>query len=279
VREKNDALTRTLRPLLASIDGGPFTPESGLPAEERAYWLLFELESSLGASDAIARSIASFEAPAPFPRPAPTASNVEILRIGSVVEPSDPTFADLGLSFPLYEAPASSSSCYIGGGICAIDGIERAHCFEVDERVIGYEALARGDAAFVIDTELGMVTPELAREGRTHGAPVLDVRDNAYELRRKQNSDWIEALVPSHHLEALVATPPYTTWQGERWLFHCSEPMIFVGEKTAAELDDIELDDRDAAELTEYDAPPDQEGCMTFRCRRCGVHRFHLDLD
>ncbi len=43
------------------------------------------------------------------------------------------TFADLGIPFPLYEAPVSPSddSDYIGKGTCSICGTANAHCFRL----------------------------------------------------------------------------------------------------------------------------------------------------
>ncbi len=62
----------------------------------------------------------------------------------------------------------------------------------------------------------------------------------------------VEAIVPSELLWALVKTPPYTTWQGERWLFHCGRPMVFVGEHTPEELESFSLTERAEADLDAF---------------------------
>ncbi len=317
LRGSSDQLTRTLKPLLAALDGGPFVPESDLTIRERMYWLLFELESKVGHSVALGRDIASFEAPKIRPRATatPECSSAPSVRLVATEPKNQMTFRELGIPFSLYEAKVDSCSRYVGRGMCALDQVERAHCFEVDELIadcthcgartssqdkcpgcgraidsphdfviVGYEAIMEGRAGFVIDTELGMVTNELASQGRTHGAQQLDRRalsNNAFELCSNVSDEepWVYALVPSERLMMLTRTPPYTSWQGEMWLFHCGQPMVFIGELTRAEVEQRELapDARDL--LARMDVAPEDEGFMTFRCACCGMHRFHEDTD
>jgi uncharacterized protein CbrC (UPF0167 family) len=230
------------------------------------------------------------------------------------------SFDTLGVPFALYAAPPSSCSRYVGAGNCAVTGRDELHCFRVDalidscvrcggpvergnepstciacghaapphtdstgddEIIVGYDAIARGKAAFVVDTEFGMVTPQLAMLGRTHGVAGLDAASlmgNDLALRRMADSDWVQVLVQRELLWELVRTPPYTTWQGECWLFHCGAPMVFVGELTVSGLIELELEERAIAMLEEVEAmSPEADGMMTFACRRCSLHRFHVD--
>ncbi len=328
LRNRSDELARTVFPLLAAVEGGPFVPGPGLAPREIAYWLLFEVETQLGHSAAIGRDIASYTAPNFRPRSAHDAAVADIsdATLNKIPEVSggSPFFKELGIPFRLYAARASSCSRYVGRGRCAVSGRDEEHCFEVDhlivkcekcggrivrseessacdgcgaqsppgadqngadeELIVGYEALADGKAALVIDTEFGMVTPELALRGHTHGVPGLNLEKlggNDFALKPKPDSDWVEAVVPRDLLWELVRTPPYTTWQGECWLFHCSRPMIFVGEFTPSELRDVDLEEQAAEQrdLLEEDMGPDAEGFMTFRCELCSLHRFHVDVD
>ena len=47
-----------------------------------------------------------------------------------------PTFADLGIPFPLYEAPVETCSAYEGARTCCVTGERRDHCFAL--RAGGY---------------------------------------------------------------------------------------------------------------------------------------------
>ena len=40
---------------------------------------------------------------------------------------------------------------------------------------------------------------------------------------------WYSVEFPSADLIELVRTPSYSTWQGERWLFCCNRPSVFIG--------------------------------------------------
>lgn len=269
---RDDAAARAVFPLWAALEGGAFAPDPALPPRERAFWLLFQLEHELGASAVIERDIASSIAPelrptkaSPVREAVPSAAAVSMT--GTKTSP-DETFADRGIPFALYEAAASSCGRYVGAGRCAVTQRDEPHCFEVDHligaaetrsgSIVGYPAIRAGRAAFVIDTELGLVTPEWALGGEPGEEPGEEM-----------------AQIDRDALRELVRTPPYTTWQGEQWLFHCGRPMVFVGEHTPNELSGTKLDEADEAMLE--DLEPEAEGLMTFRCGTCGTHRFHLD--
>src|SRR4051794_18946122 len=42
-----------------------------------------------------------------------------------------PTFAELGIPFPLFEAPTTEASFYVGVASCTLCEAEGRHCFEV----------------------------------------------------------------------------------------------------------------------------------------------------
>jgi uncharacterized protein CbrC (UPF0167 family) len=147
------------------------------------------------------------------------------------------TFADLGIPFPLFEAPAKEASEYKGLGRCKLCGTGQAHCFEADE-IVGrrprrllccYACLRAGRAARAKDTVLGLVTWEGAAEGLTHGVPGLESSD--FELIPSDDDpEWLRARVPSVMLVELLRTPGCVTWQGEQWQFCCGRPSVYLGE-------------------------------------------------
>ncbi len=288
---RSDEIARCVAPLLGD--------RAALPGDasrrERFFAKLFELEAELGHSPAIPRDAAAWSAP-PFrpPRVVPKAEALPVELVAQVPGPVDDsvTFADLGIPFALFEAPVGSCGRYVGRGFCAVTKVEHPRCFEVDairvtcascggrayagERagacagcgreveaavaadatlVASYDAIAQGDAVFALETELGPLA----------GGVIVDAR----------------AEVDRAALAELAGTPPYTTWQGESWLFHCERPMVFVGELTPDEVTGRELaaDARQDLGRVSGDFDPEREGLMTFRCRRCGMHRFHFDAD
>jgi uncharacterized protein CbrC (UPF0167 family) len=237
------------------------------------------------------------------------------------------TFTQLGIPFPLFEAPASESSHYVGLEKCALCGITGDHCSKVDyliatcaqcgtENVIRtgpegsiicrscrinvpspawredalacYKCLRAGLAAFTKDTVLGMVTWDQAAEGLTHGVPGL--KTNEFELVPcNDNPEWMRAKVSPSLLFELVATPPYKTWQGERWQFCCKRPMIYLGEWKEANFTRNAPNGNGRAFFKKaiIDGVDDSfwgilkniGGPHMFRCSQCGTLRGHWDMD
>ncbi len=46
------------------------------------------------------------------------------------------TFADLGIPFPLFEAPTTEASDYAGVATCRLCGGKGCHCFEVGHLIL-----------------------------------------------------------------------------------------------------------------------------------------------
>ncbi|AKF11422.1 CbrC family protein [Sandaracinus amylolyticus] len=247
------------------------------------------------------------------------------------------TFAELGISFPLYEGPLSTCTGHRGRGTCAlcaqpgelfgfgIGGYVELTCagcgartdWHVAERVPScacgaalvapvtverevracHACFRAGRAKSTQDTELGMVTPELARQGVTHGLP-SDLISELYDTSPSPDDpSWSRVHVASELLEELLRTPTFSTWQGAIWLFHCDAPMVFVGEWKREELLARAGDDAGARRLVTELLGADDERCdpqrwdafvrgeaelgglYTFRCGRCGKHRAGWDMD
>ena len=237
-----------------------------------------------------------------------------------------PRFAELGAPFPLFEAPVDDADAYLGSATCALCDKKAAVCFELgigasemrvcptcrmvvgsdgeetvdchacrnevpfperDEPIVAcYACLRQGRAAITKDTELGMVSWEQAVAGVTLGIPGL--RHPDFELVPKEGSDWIGVRLPQATMFELLRTPTYATIQGERWLFCCKAPMIFVGQWSAEEFS-RESKGGDGRALFDAivekpvpglweDELHDQTGIYVFRCAACGRRRAHWDI-
>jgi uncharacterized protein CbrC (UPF0167 family) len=104
------------------------------------------------------------------------------------------------------------------------------------------ECLRSGRVAMTKDTELGMVRWQDARDGSTHGLPGFSSAE--WETPPPDEEGWVRVRVASAVLDELVRTPGYVTIQGERWLFCCKAPMVYLGarscERFSAEADDAD---------------------------------------
>jgi uncharacterized protein CbrC (UPF0167 family) len=198
------------------------------------------------------------------------------------------TFQEMGLPFPLFLAPVSQAIVDPPGN-CVVCGTRADLRFAE----VCYPCFRDGKAQNVVDTELGMVTHEDAANGMTHGIPLADPsRLSGYELvphpvdPNVPDEKWYHVRVAPDHLQELIRTPRYHTWQGERWLFCCHRPSAFLG-SLPAEL--IAKPSRPVSEaISEWIRAPKWDGTLKahgshtyylFRCLQCGKLRFNDDCD
>jgi uncharacterized protein CbrC (UPF0167 family) len=103
---------------------------------------------------------------------------------------------------------------------------------------------------------------------------------------------WQQAVIPTDVLLALVTTPSYSTWQGDRWLFHCEQAMVYISPWTKADFNNAAPDGngeslaRRVAHLDSTWWPSvadelDEPAINTymFRCSACDALHGHLDMD
>jgi hypothetical protein len=193
-----------------------------------------------------------------------------------------PSFADIGMPFPLFAADIQFAQ-HEEPGSCSICG-KRSQIRFSDAC---YSCFRDWKSDHSIDTELGMVRLDDARAGKTHGLPLRDPGElRGYSVLphdvdpRFPDETWFSVLVPSELLMELVRTPAYSTWQGECWLFCCSRPSVFVGEfplrdSTVSKIADVfSINEKEAGELRRNGG-----GISTyfFRCATCGRERGHYD--
>jgi uncharacterized protein CbrC (UPF0167 family) len=238
------------------------------------------------------------------------------------------TFAELGIPFALFEAPSEDAVEYVGPGTCSLCGRDGQHRFELSiggaamvdcpgcgtvngldaadrqarpcrrcgaivpfpavsgDRVwVCYGCLRSGKAALTKDTELGMISWEQAFEGVTHGLPGLDRAD--FELV-PTGDHWVGVRLPQDVMFELLRTPAYSSWQGERWLFCCQRPMVYLGDWRSREEFSRRSPDGDGRRFFEdivQDSDPDlwenelgeDTGVYVFRCSLCERLAAHWD--
>ena len=150
------------------------------------------------------------------------------------------TFDDLGIPFPLFRGPVAHASVD-SAGPCEICGATTTIRF----CNACYACFRSGKVDNTVDTALGMVRLEDARNGLTHGIPMNDPsRFGDYELvphpvdPNFPDETWYSFRIDSKHLLELVRTPTYHTWQGEYWQFCCKQPCVFLGSLPAGALPD-----------------------------------------
>jgi len=170
-------------------------------------------------------------------------------------------------------------SCHKCAGLIPFPGIAS------DEIKCCYSCLRAGKAAITNDTELGMISWEQALEGVTNGLPGLNHPD--FEMVPKED-DWVGARLPQEFMFELLRTPSYSTWQGEKWLFCCKQPMVYVGSWDREDFT-RNAPDGDGRALFERVVPDfepemwdgefgDCTSYYVFRCSYCGRLRSHWDM-
>ena len=125
--------------------------------------------------------------------------------------------------------------------------------------------------------------------GITNGVPGLTT-DQFEVVPIDQDEGWYGVSVPGEHLWELLRTPGFHSWQGERWLFCCRQPMSYLGGwRNAVE----RLRPEDPSAFYESLFGPDDEGrgwgyepfelgnasLYVYRCRACGRCRATYDRD
>jgi uncharacterized protein CbrC (UPF0167 family) len=181
-----------------------------------------------------------------------------------------PTFQDLGIPFPLFEAPASEAHEYRGKRHCSLCRQEGVHCFElgIGAAVVvhcpvcavetGLDANSRaGRACAACHNHLEFPHmgrgPVLAcytcvRSGRAAMTKDTELGMIGHEEALRAvtlgvpgldhpdfemvplDDGWVGAKLPMPMMLELLRTPGYPAIQGETWLFCCKAPMVYVGE-------------------------------------------------
>lgn len=179
-----------------------------------------------------------------------------------------PTFRELGIPFPLFDAPAKQAAEYAGVAACSLCETE-SECFTLDIGCALMLACPRCGAENGLDandreaercrkceTEIDFPLEEddeilicyrCLRAGR--GAITKDTEfgmvsweqafagvthgvpglQTAMFPTRPVGDGWIGAVVPREWLFELLRTPTPTTIQGECWHFCCGQPATFIG--------------------------------------------------
>ncbi len=238
------------------------------------------------------------------------------------------TFEQLGVPFPLFEAPTEEAREFVGRKQCSLCRMQNQNCFRLgigcavmiqcsrcgtpngldaddredipcrscgtlipfpklaDEEIVScYDCLRLGKAAVTKDTELGMVSWEQALDGVTHGIPGLNRPE--FEMVPLED-DWVGVRLPQKVMFELLRTPTYATIQGDRWLFCCQVPMVYLGEWSRDEFTKRAPDGDGQKFFNEIvqdvmpglweDALHDVTGVYVFCCSMCDALKAHWDL-
>ena len=182
-----------------------------------------------------------------------------------------------------------------------------------------YQCLRAGRAAIAKDTEFGAVTWEQANMGLTGPVPtskpepvwisdgpnivgtqpplepppgdferVWVAREGAFVTDPESKwMDWYATRVPQEHLFELLRTPGYRTCQGERWPFHCRQPMVYIGAWDHGDFDAHAADGNGRALFDAvvpyaddrlWEGKYDAQGIYVFRCASCRKLAAHWDF-
>jgi uncharacterized protein CbrC (UPF0167 family) len=179
------------------------------------------------------------------------------------------TFAELGIPFPLFEAPSEQASEYVGIDTCSLCGAGNRACFRLG---IGCAVISKCprcgadnglDADDCVDCHCrrcnaAILFPSLGnheikachvclRAGKAAISKDTELGMISWEqafdgithgvpgLSRDdfemvpKQDGWVGARLRHDMMFELLRTPTYSSIQGERWQFCCRRPMVFLG--------------------------------------------------
>lgn len=177
-------------------------------------------------------------------------------------------FSQLGIPFPLFEAPTSDAIGYACLNTCTLCGESGRHCFRLDigcavmhrcEHCGTENGLDASDRADAPCKQCGRVLTfpeadgevltcyECLRAGKAAISKDTELGMVSWEQAAEgvthgvpgldrddfemvpKDDGWVGARLPREVMYELLRTPTYISIQGERWQFCCKSPMIFVG--------------------------------------------------
>ena len=178
------------------------------------------------------------------------------------------TLKELGIPFPLFDAPASQAPDYQGHGTCIACREKVEHSFrlgigcyvivecagcsstaalDADDKMDGVCEKCDASVAFPVFEGQVAICYSCLRAGRAAISKDSELGLISWEqalegvtqgLPGLRNADfelvtrdggWTGAKVPKADLLELLRTPKYLTWQGEVWQFCCKRPMTYIG--------------------------------------------------
>jgi len=221
---------------------------------------------------------------------------------------TDEDFEDLGLTIPLFMAPAGEAREYAGPGHCDLCLNEDAHCFalEGEAQVIAECAACEEEAALPVaaraDAPCGAcgasIPFPLPKTGRvrTCASCLMAGLVALPKQTERGRVGWAEALagqtsegwvVEPMALLELMRTPGFDTWSApDAWLFCCERPMLYLGSRGSGGFSAGQLGSGRQRFLNTV-AGAGAEGWIAlnegravacvFRCEQCGRERGVLD--
>ncbi len=158
------------------------------------------------------------------------------------------TLAEEGFAFPLF-AGTRGDAVLDEAGLCRACRVSAPTRFEGH----CYDCFRKGLAEATRDTEHGMVRPEDAAQGLTHGKPAGEEKLVGLEVVTVDDGEggaWWRVRLEREGLEDLLRTPDYRSAQGSSWLVCCRRPMMFLGALDEAVLEELgERDEKTSEEV------------------------------
>lgn len=131
------------------------------------------------------------------------------------------------------------------------------------------------------------VCPMCIASGKAALAFAGSFNDVGFSLDRRNVADKMAGEVATEVLaEIRERTPGYESWQGNIWLYHCSDGAVFRGDATAQDIQDVGEASRKWWEAVNpipweqvmpHYVPGQDIGVYRFDCRHCGLKMFHWD--
>lgn len=170
--------------------------------------------------------------------------------------------------FPYHPSPLETGSVEPSDVTCECCGLPRGYIY--------------AGSVYAVEELVDLICPWCIADGSA--AAKFDASFNTCD-------DVPEGVAADVLSQICTRTPGYSSWQQERWLFHCGDGAAFLGAVGRKELEpypdalDALRHEHDGLGWTEelvleYLADLDVEGQPTaylFRCRHCGIHLAYSD--
>lgn len=221
---------------------------------------------------------------------------------------TDEDFDDLGLTIPLFMAPAREAREYAGPGRCALCLNDDPHCFALEgeaeviaecaacEEEMPLPAAARADGPCrSCEATVAFPLPKTGRLRACASCLMAGLVSMPKKTERGRVA-WAEALagqtsegwvVEPLSLLELLRTPGFDTWSAApSWLFCCERPMLYLGTRSAGDFRAGQLGSGQQRFLNTVagagagdwvDLNEGRSVACLFRCEQCGRERGIID--
>ena len=154
------------------------------------------------------------------------------------------------------------------------------------ETLVCTDCLREGRVYLNHDTAVGLLEWQDAQRGWVEFYKIDDLDPMIERQPVEGEPDYHRYEFTREDLIELGRTPTYSTWQGERWPFHCGRAMVYLGQPLSQSKSEVAPAIVAAVEkfVEDWDFEPwadeDSGVCIyLFRCQICGAYDGHNDCD